>query len=233
MTEEEKIKRKEYQKAYREKNKEKIREYQRKYREDNSEIKKEKAREYYLQNKEEICAKVKEYRDNNKDVISLKKKKYNKDNKEKIADYQKKYRLENHDKLKEYDNKRNLDPERLAKIKEYRLSEKGKAQRRETRKKSIYDVWRSVLHNSLKRLGKDKEGRTIDLLGYSAVELKEHIERQFTEGMSWDNHGEWHIDHIYPLSKFDDNTPINVVNSLDNLQPLWENDNLSKSNKIL
>ena len=39
--------------------------------------------------------------------------------------------------------------------------------------------------------------------------------------MSWDNYGEWHIDHIKPLTLFDDNTPIHVVNALSNLQPLW------------
>jgi hypothetical protein len=52
-------------------------------------------------------------------------------------------------------------------------------------------------------------------------ELKEHITSLFTDGMSWDNYGEWHIDHIKPLTLFDDNTPIHVVNALSNLQPLW------------
>jgi len=40
--------------------------------------------------------------------------------------------------------------------------------------------------------------------------------------MSWDNHGEWHIDHIKPVSKFDKETPMSIVNALSNLQPLWE-----------
>ena len=71
------------------------------------------------------------------------------------------------------------------------------------------------------RLGKQKEGHTIDLLGYSALEFKNHITSLFTDGMTWENYGEWHIDHIKPVSKFDKNTPINVVNSLSNLQPLW------------
>jgi len=49
--------------------------------------------------------------------------------------------------------------------------------------------------------------------------------------MSWDNYGEWHIDHIKPVSLFDELENVNVVNSLDNLQPLWASENLSKGNK--
>ncbi len=104
-------------------------------------------------------------------------------------------------------------------------------------KQMLYDkehkhkrIWKDLLRNSLKRLGREKQSHTIDELGYSALELKEHLENLFAEGMSWKNYGEWHIDHIKPLSKFDKETPSNVVNSLSNLQPLWANDNLSKSN---
>ena len=50
--------------------------------------------------------------------------------------------------------------------------------------------------------------------------------------MSWENHGDWHIDHIFPLSKFDKSTPVSIVNSLDNLTPLWKEENLKKGNRI-
>jgi hypothetical protein len=93
-------------------------------------------------------------------------------------------------------------------------------------------AWRCILINSLKRFGKQKEDETIKLLGYSAIQLKEYIESLFTEGMSWDNYGGWHIDHIKPVSSYDSDTPVDVVNSLENLQPLWAFDNLSKGNKI-
>jgi len=82
-------------------------------------------------------------------------------------------------------------------------------------------AWRRVLTSTLARLGKTKEARTIDLLGYSAIDLKLHIEKLFTDGMSWDNYGEWHIDHIKLVSSFDKETSMNVVNSLSNLRPLW------------
>ena len=77
-------------------------------------------------------------------------------------------------------------------------------------------------------MGKTKEGNTIDLLGYSALELKLYMESLFTEGMTWDNHGEWHIDHIKPLSSFNKETLPSVVNALSNLQPLWAKDNRNK-----
>ena len=64
------------------------------------------------------------------------------------------------------------------------------------------------------------------------VRLKKHIEREWKKGMTWDNHGEWHVDHVYPVSRFSKETPVSEVCALDNLQPLWGPDNLSKSNKI-
>lgn len=80
-------------------------------------------------------------------------------------------------------------------------------------------TWRSLVYRTL--VGKIKEGNTLELLGYTYNDLKSHIESLFTDGMSWDNYGEWHVDHIKPLSKFDETTPISIVNALTNLQPLW------------
>lgn len=57
------------------------------------------------------------------------------------------------------------------------------------------------------------------------------MESLFEDGMSWDNHGEWHIDHIKPVSLFNPKEKASVVNSLKNLQPLWAHENLSKGNK--
>jgi hypothetical protein len=50
--------------------------------------------------------------------------------------------------------------------------------------------------------------------------------------MTWENHGDWHVDHIIPISIFKKGTPANIVNKLENLRPIWSNENLSKSNKI-
>ena len=82
-------------------------------------------------------------------------------------------------------------------------------------------AWRNLLKHTLERLGKTKESKTIDLLGYSALELKEYITSKFTDGMSWDNYGEWHIDHILGVINFDKRTSPNIVNALSNIRPLW------------
>jgi hypothetical protein len=65
--------------------------------------------------------------------------------------------------------------------------------------------------------------------------LKEYLEKQFTEGMSWDNHGlyGWHIDHITPLSSAKSEEEVYKLCHYTNLQPLWSEENLKKSNKIL
>lgn len=70
-------------------------------------------------------------------------------------------------------------------------------------------------------------------LGYSSRQLYEHLESRFLSGMSWQNFGlkGWHIDHIRPIASFELTEPMSVVSALDNLQPLWAHDNLSKGKK--
>jgi hypothetical protein len=78
--------------------------------------------------------------------------------------------------------------------------------------------------------GKYKTGSAVDDLGCSIEELKKHLELQFKPGMSWDNYGEWEIDHIKPLNKFNllDTVQLQAACYYKNLQPLWHEDNLSK-----
>lgn len=72
------------------------------------------------------------------------------------------------------------------------------------------------------------------IIGCTPEFLKEHIEKQFTEGMSWENHSlhGWHIDHIVPLSSAKTEEEIYKLSHYTNLQPLWAEDNLKKSDKI-
>lgn len=78
-----------------------------------------------------------------------------------------------------------------------------------------------------------KGGSAVDDLGCSIEELKKHLECQFEEGMSWDNYGEWHIDHIKPLAKYDltNKQQFKKAANYKNLQPLWAKDNISKGAK--
>jgi len=132
---------------------------------------------------------------------------------------------------------REANPVKAKKIaKSYRDNNKEKEKARVNRfriKNKELIAWRRLLTRTLYVLNHEKKnGKTIELLGYSAIQLKIHLESLFTEGMSWDNYGEWHIDHKKPVSRFDKDTPMSVVNCLCNLQPLWAFDNISKGNKL-
>ena len=77
---------------------------------------------------------------------------------------------------------------------------------------------------------------TINIIGCDINYLKTHIEKQFKNGMTWDNYGKvWHVDHIIPLSFFDmsDITEQKISFHWGNLQPLYVKDNLEKGNIIL
>lgn len=69
------------------------------------------------------------------------------------------------------------------------------------------------------------------MLGYTPHELAQHMERQFVRGMSWDNFGKWHIDHIVPISTADTKDDVVRLNQLPNLRPLWREANLAKLDK--
>ena len=83
-----------------------------------------------------------------------------------------------------------------------------------------------------------KAGRSWrDFVPYSLEDLIIHLERQFLPGMSWDNRGDWHIDHIVPLASFNFETPddpeFKAAWALSNLRPWWAKDNMQKSAKRL
>ena len=81
-----------------------------------------------------------------------------------------------------------------------------------------------------------KGGRAwVRLVGYSAEELRKHIERQFTAGMNWKDAGAFHIDHITPLSSFSfdsaEHPEFRAAWALTNLRPMWATDNIRKGAK--
>ena len=92
---------------------------------------------------------------------------------------------------------------------------------------------RNLVRNSFRRQGYSKNSKTYEILGVEFDEFKLYFESKFTEGMTWDNMGEWHIDHIIPISSAKDENEMVKLNHYTNLQPLWEIDNLMKSNKII
>ena len=93
---------------------------------------------------------------------------------------------------------------------------------------------RTRIWNVLKGGGKSQP--TLKLLGCTIAQLKSHLESQFSEGMSWENHRRdgWHIDHVLPCASFDLTDPKQQAECFHytNLQPLWAEDNLKKGSMI-
>ena len=151
----------------------------------------------------------------------------------------KQYRIDNGDIMREKERLERLLPHvkeknRISSIKYRKKHEKELKEYRQNNKQKLCEIseryrnkhphivaWRGILHSTLKRMGTKKEGHTIDVLGYSATDLKHHIEKQFTTGMNWENHGEWHIDHIISVVDFPSSTPVKIVCALSNLRPMW------------
>lgn len=94
--------------------------------------------------------------------------------------------------------------------------------------------YRTIVYTALKNQTTKKFTRTIDLLGCTGAELASHLSSMFEPGMTLDNHGEWHIDHIIPIASFDLTDPeqLKACFHYTNLQPLWAADNLSKSDRL-
>lgn len=80
----------------------------------------------------------------------------------------------------------------------------------------------------------NKTGSAVNDLGCSIEEFRIYLSSKFSEGMNWENYGEWQIDHIFPLSKFNLSNRDEFLRAahFSNLQPLWRTDNLSKFNKV-
>ena len=84
----------------------------------------------------------------------------------------------------------------------------------------------------------NKELHSQEYLGCSIEEFKKHIESQFEEGMTWQNHGEWHIDHITPLKYKENGEEPTIEQTIErlhwsNTQPLWASENISKGNRFI
>ena len=187
-----------------------------------------KKKEYYNANKDELSAKGKEYRENNKEKIFNQKKSYRDRNKAKISEKKKEYYRANRDRLLAEKKEKIKTEADKSKYNEY-----FKNRRKEDPDFKCAQQCRGMLQRILRMTDMKKSSATVKLLGYSAGDFRCHIESQFVDGMSWDNHGEWHVDHIVPAIKMVRSgiTDPSIINALDNLQPLWAVDNLAKGAK--
>lgn len=137
---------------------------------------------------------------------------------------------------------RRSTPEFKAKIKEHRSNPSVK-RRAADRQRAIRQTPEGMLNNRMRSAIRRGLAQGVGFsvasksLGYNLADIRIHIEKQFLDGMSWDNAHDWHIDHIIPLSHFSfesvDDDGFKAAWSLTNLRPVWATDNLKKSDKIL
>ena len=163
-------------------------------------------------------------------------KKYRLDNKEKIKEYNTKWNKENQEYYKKYFEEYNIvnyEKEKERKLKWSRDNKDYTNNYNKQRKKvDVLFRIKSDMRNSVNRYLKYRSDKTFDIVGCSPEFLKEHLEKQFISGMTWENRNEWHIDHIVPLSSAKTEDELYKLCHYTNLQPLWAEDNLKKSNKI-
>lgn len=197
---------KECRKLLSQKNKENLTNYKKNWYLKNSESRKEKANIRYNLKKNEINEKKRNLYNNDESV------------RQKIKDQHIKY----------YEKNKELVIEKTKMWANNNKDKRSEISRRHYNKYKQLMVCRRLIKRTIKYLGTKKESSTIDLLGYSPYLLKETIESKFKQGMTWENYGEWHIDHIRPISSFDKDTEPRIINALSNLQPLWSWENLSK-----
>ncbi len=198
-----------------------------------------------------MCIKEKNkiYNEKNKEILSIKKKNYIKENKEVVKETKRKYYESNKEEMKEksrirYNNlkdddnfmerTRTLSRKNWVKYREDNRERINKKIRDRKHNDPLYKLTfsiRSSISNSINRMGYSKKDKSIDILGCSFEHFMKYIEDQFLEGMTWENHGEWHLDHKTPVSWANTEEEIYELNRYENFQPLWQFDNLSKGNR--
>lgn len=133
------------------------------------------------------------------------------------------YRKENIDAIREYDRKRSKTIERKKAHKEYE------------RKRLAVDpqfrlskYLRNTIYVALVTAAEHK--KAVQFLGCSISQYRKYLESKFKDGMSWDNYGDWHIDHIKPLVDFNLNNKEEFLKAshFSNTQPLWALENFTK-----
>ena len=184
------------------------------------------------------------YKTTCKECRKVETKKYRTNNKEKLKEAQKKWVEKNPDKSKE--QKRESAKKRYTKnpqkyrkkMSDWRKDNPEKHNKScskyqtERRKKDPIFKMKQIIRSRINRFH-SSDKRTEQILGCSYDFFKSYIEEKFVDGMNWDNQGDWHYDHIKPISLAKNEEEVLLLSHYTNFQPLWAKDNLKKSNKIL
>lgn len=178
----------------------------------------------------DICKKCskkessRKYRKKNRDILREKNKIYKKNNPEKVKKARDKFFLENPNYIKNWVSK---NRERSNQI-------KRKSDEKRRNENEIYKMTRLVrnsIRSSIRSLNFNKKTKTSIILGCTMEEFIIYIKSTFKEGMTLENYGEWHLDHIKPISMAKTYEEAIELNHYTNFQALWAIDNLKKYNK--
>ena len=187
------------------------------------------SRDYRKRNRDKILSKRRKYYQENKEKMRLEAREFYQENLEVCRERCRQQAAKNRGQRQAY-NKAYFAKNKAA------IIEKRKDYYRNRRKNDLgFKLAHYLRCRITKAIGNNqKAGSAVKDLGCSIDELKAYLESKFQAGMTWDNYGEWHIDHIKPLASF------NLTNREDflkaahytNLQPLWAEDNLRKNDSI-
>lgn len=181
------------------------------------------SKKYYYENRHKYLENFRKYREKNKGYFKQKNQEYYLRNREADLLRQKAWKEENKDHLIQYRKSRKKEANEV-----YRKYKKERYH-----KDPVFRL-KCNLRRTVSQLfsGKRKSKKTLEMLGCSFEEAKAYIEAKFKPGMSWDNYGKWHIDHIVPLSSGKNEEELIKICHYSNLQPLWALENILKSNKM-
>lgn len=200
-------------KVYRDKNRKSLEAKQRQWRINNKEKYKSRVAKWREDNKEVIKQRRADFYVNNKERLNITTRDHYKNNKEKYRQRQNLYDIKNKDRLLEA--RRIWERDKLKNDVQYKLQ------------KLLRGRIRIALKNGVKCHG------TTELIGCSIQEFRDYMESKFKPGMTWDNHGEWHIDHIIPISWYnlENEYCLKAACNYKNMQPLWAKENYLKNDK--
>ena len=200
------------------------------YRNKNRKKVNESSKNWRINNPEDYIKTIQKYLEKNPNMTS----------KERLKIYRQdeKFREKEQIRRKEY-YRNNIEKERI-KSKEYYYLNREISQKRtdELKKKKMKEDGFYRMKKNLRDrirlylINETKSKRTKDIVGLDKLEFKTYIQSKFSEGMTWENYGKWHLDHIIPLCQAKDNNEALLLNHYTNLQPLWAEDNLRKNRKI-
>jgi len=186
---------------------------------------------------------LKAYRERNREKLAAQDKEYRHRTAEQQKEKNRRYYEENSDainsRMKENRSRPEVKEAHAQYLRKYRRDnpEKRRLRERENYRTCLQYRLRTLLRN---RLGcaitsRAKNGSAVKDLGCTIDEFIVYISERFEPGMTWDNWGDWHLDHIIPLSHFDlsDRKQLKQACHYTNMQPLWAADNLSKKDKLV